>query len=280
MKILISGSGGFIGSNLMEYLGAQPEYEPIGIKRKGANDVSFAIDLVDETSVDSFIDIAKNKNYNFDAFVHCASVLANPQNCKSFKLFQDNNIITNQVIKLVNALNVKTLINLSTIGVYPNNDGQYSEKSLVNPSGNAECLYSLSKFCSEELFDFFLKPINVNVVNLRLSQVYGEGMRSDRIYKIMEKELLEDNKITIWGNGERISNFIEIKEVIKFIIYFLNNPTSGLYNVGGKNISYLDLAHLVMKNSGVTNAEILLVDKGSKSKVFIDSSAINRLIDF
>ena len=155
--------------------------------------------------------------------------------------------------------------------VYSNKDGEYFEDSNINPSQNAECLYSLAKFCSEELFNFFLIPKNVFVTNLRLSQVYGKRMRDDRIYKIMEAELLADNKITVWGNGERVSNFVPIDFVLKAILFFVINKTNGLFNVGGENISYEALAKKIISDKNMDNATIHLVDKGVKSKVYINS---------
>jgi nucleoside-diphosphate-sugar epimerase len=275
MNILVSGANGFIGAAILKYYTNSSSVSAFGTVRQNAGTKCYNIDLVDANSVNSFIETIKKENRKFECFVHCASILATPENGKLFTLFEDNNKITQHVISIVTELNIKTLINLSTIGVYPNADGNYSETSLVKPSENAECLYSLSKFCSEELFNFYLKPLNVNVTNLRLSQVFGEGMRTDRIYKIMEQELIEKNQITVWGNGERVSNFVNVTKVLSAIDYFISYPTTALYNVGGNNISYAALAELVKEHANNTNAKIILVDMGVKSKVYIETAALD-----
>ena len=278
MNVLISGINGFIGGDLMHLLSATAGYKAYGISRNTKSEVSnniFAVDLADEQSVDVFIEKSIKDQINFGVFVHCASILADAKNNRAFSLFTDNNKITNNVVRIVNELKIKTLVNLSTIGVYPNADGEYDETTAIDPSKNFECLYSLSKFCSEQLFNFYLLPTN-NVINLRLSQVYGERMRADRIYKIMENEMKQSNQITVWSNGERVSNFVEIDYVLKTILHFINKPTTGLFNVGGENLSYKELAEKVKTSNNNVDAEIKLVNKGVISKVYINSDKLKK----
>ncbi len=278
MNVLISGINGFIGGDLMHLLTDSTGYSAYGISRNTTNDANdniFAVDLADDESVNIFIQKNKGDQIHIDVFVHCASILADATNNRAFSLFTDNNKITHNVVKIVNELNIQTLINLSTIGVYPNADGTYDETTAIDPSKNFECLYSLSKFCSEQLFNFYLLP-SINVVNLRLSQVYGERMRADRIYKIMENEMKQSNEITVWSNGERVSNFVEIDYVLKTILHFMHKPSSGLFNVGGENLSYKELAEKVKNSNNNVDAEIKLVNKGVISKVYINSDKLKK----
>ena len=278
MNILISGVNGFIGGDLFSHCNEIGGIVPYGISRTSEEKNIFRLDLSDRESVNKFIENIKSLKIPIDSFIHCAAILATSDSQNDVSLFQKNNTLTENVILIVNELSIKSLINLSTIGVYPNKDGEYYEESNINPSQNAECLYSLAKFCSEELFNFFLIPKKVFVTNLRLSQVYGKRMRQDRIYKIMEAELLADNKITVWGNGERVSNFVEINFVLKAILFFVSNNNNGLFNVGGENISYEQLAKKIIKENNKSSATISLVDKGVKSKVYINSEKLYRLL--
>ena len=276
MNVLISGINGFIGGDLMQLLTATTDYNAYGISRNttiAASDNIFSVDLADENSVTLFIEKIIKIPISFNVFVHCASVLADAKNNRDFSLFTDNNQITNNVVRIVNKLNIKTLVNLSTIGVYPNADGVYDETTAIDPSKNFECLYSLSKYCSEQLFNFYLLP-ETNVINLRLSQVYGERMREDRIYKIMENEMKQNNQITVWSNGERVSNFVEIEYVLKTIMHFIKKSHSGLFNVGGENLSYKQLAEKVISTNQVEHVVVKLVNKGVISKVYINSDKL------
>lgn len=279
MKILITGAGGFIGTQLSAYF--EKCHVVYKIMRNHKEDSKGNIFTIDLSDVDAVKKNIHNGTFDvdIDVIIHCAAVLANSENSKHIDLFNTNNRITESLLELAVNCRAKKVINFSTIGVYPNKSGVYNETSQVNPAFNAECLYSLSKFCSEELLSFLLPEIKV--INLRLAQTYGEGMRQDRIYSMFLNELKEKNTITLWGNGERTSNFISIEYLLQQIDRILGSDTiSGTFNFGQVNITYKELAKQIVDHYGNAESEILMVDKGVKSKVIIDCSKLEKEINY
>ena len=277
MRILITGANGFIGRYLRNHFQNGHEVYSITRTTNGGllSENDYVMDLSDVNGVkEKFANnIFKQK---MDVIIHCAAVFSNIDN-KDITVFHKNNAITESMIYIAGITNTTKIINISTIGVYPNISGTYNEQSVIEPSVNHECLYGLSKVCSEELFKFYLKD-TIQVINIRLGQVYGLGMRKDRIFSIMKNELLRDNIITVFGKGERISNFISIDyfiENIKRIVQ--NDEIQGTFNLGEKNLSYYNLAEMIMKEFGNSSSKIRLSEKGIRSKVIIDSSKINNL---
>ena len=114
----------------------------------------------------------------------------------------------------------------------------------------------------------------MRIAHLRVAQVYGDGMREDRIIPVMRKELEEKNIITVYGNGERQSCFIEIKKLVETVKYFLKNNVEGVYNVGDENISYFSLAKKVIAQFGNNKSKIIQKSLGSKEKFNLDSSKL------
>ena len=277
MKILITGSSGFIGNSLFKELSPYNELFRLDIVKPADAENFFEIDLLKPENVE--IATRNFKTDNISVLIHCASILATGENHRDINLLSNNLRITESVIKIANALHLQKLINLSTIGVYPSTDGIYNEKSEIRPSQNFEALYGLSKFCSEELFTFMLNETKTKVVNLRLAQTIGEGMRNDRIYSIMLNELLDSNKITVWGNGERISSFMTIEFLINKIKAIIGNDNIiGLFNIGEKNISYLELAKDIILNHGNPDSKIVIIESGQKSKFYLDVSKIEKIL--
>lgn len=277
MKILITGANGFIGTHLRNHL--KNFHDVYTISRKSTNEIpsghNYEVDLSDTKYVAEHID-QDFFNQNFDIIIHCAAVLSDRNN-KDISVFHQNNAITESMIYIADVIKAKRLINISTIGVYPNISGTYNEESAVEPSVNHECLYGLSKICSEELFKFYLKS-ETQVINLRLGQVYGFGMRSDRIYSIMKDELKESNTITVFGKGERVSNFVSIGYLIKKMDQIIEGKEIiGTYNLGENNMSYYNLAEMIIKEYGNSSSKIILNENGIRSKVIIDSAKINSL---
>lgn len=95
------------------------------------------------------------------------------------------------------------------------------------------------------------------MIHLRVSQVYGAGMREDRIMKVMEKELKDKNTITVFGKGERISNFIDIETLVYKIKLLLNYSYSNIFNIGKENLSYKELAEKIIMKYGNEDSKIV-----------------------
>ena len=280
MKILIVGHTGFIGNKLSEYL-FKENHTLYGLSTKTSQKDYFCsqikIDLLKLSNRSIKIFSNKIEFQKLDLVINCASILANNRNLNSMDLLYKNLKLTENLIKLIKIFNPKKLINLSSMAVYPDKCGKFSEKSTVYLGNNREGLYGLSKFCSENIFDFYLTN-NIKTLHLRLSQVYGKNMNKDQVYSKMKKELSEKNYISVLGLGKRISNFIEINKLCEIINNFIKKPNlTGIFNVGDKNISYKDLAMLIINKYGNVKSKFILMEKGKKYKFMLCLDKLNSI---
>jgi nucleoside-diphosphate-sugar epimerase len=271
MKLLITGASGFIGSSLYKELSETSSVT--GIARSQAQQSSDVCMDLTIPYQDEF------REFQFDVIIHCASVLAHPSNIQDMQLFHDNVKISENLIKIVEDTKPRLLINLSSIGVYPNISGEYTENSIIKPSENTEGLYGLSKFCSEELFNIFLKNTETKVVNIRLGQTLGKGMRKDRIYEIMKEELKTNNRITVFGSGQRVSSFLELDELLQYIKQIIDkDQMEGTYNLGLKNMKYIELAENIIEKYGDKTSTIIFRDQGINAQTKINSNKIKKYL--
>ena len=271
MNILITGAGGFIGKHLSNLL--VKEYKLFKIyssSNSGSNNNSYTVDLTDGKAVKDLTNILiKNK---INIIIHLASKMASHDKINDLDILRKNIAIVENMALLAKMVEPEILINFSSMAVYPNVSGLFSEDSLLNPQKNPDCIYGLSKYCSEVIFDFLLRGKNIRIAHLRVAQVYGDGMRKDRIIPVMRKELKKHNTITVFGNGERESNFIEIKKLAEIVEFFIKNEVSGIYNIGGNNLSYYDLAKTTIEQYGNKESRILKQPHGNKEKFNLDLS--------
>ena len=87
------------------------------------------------------------------------------------------------------------------------------------------------------------------------------------------KELKGKNKITLFGNGERVSNFIHIEDVVESISTIINNPISGTYLLGhAANHSYKDIANNLIRNYGDDRSNLILKRNGLRCVCEIDTT--------
>jgi nucleoside-diphosphate-sugar epimerase len=268
MRILITGASGFIGNHLSSKL--QDEHEIYTIIRNSENtNFNSSFDLADELH-DKFDHIC------VDAIIHCASVFSDHKTSNDIRIFKDNLKITENIAKIVKIVKAKTLINFSSIAVYARQSGTFDENSTIRPSDSPEGIYGLSKFCSEELFKILLAGNECRLVNLRLGQTYGEGMRSDRIFSLMIESIEEENTIRLWSEGSRESGFLSIGFLIKSLEKILDNQKidAGTYNLVEENLSYKEIAERIKKKYGNPKTKIESVDKGAQPKMHINNDKL------
>ncbi len=274
MNILITGANGYIGKSLVETL--QSSYNVFQIKsslKYNRDNQIYYMNLLDNTHTELFI----NEKISIDVIIHVASKMASSQNVDDLNVLYDNIKMYEQLLYIVKRYKPKKLINFSSIAVYPNKDGNYDENSIIKPSVNGDALYGLSKFCGENILDYKLRNENIKIVHLRVSQVFSDDLKEDRLYLAMKNELNKTNKITVFGNGERVSNFIHKDLLINNVLFFIQNEYSGIFNIGDKNLSYKEFANYIISKFGNINSEIIFNTKGLKVKPYIKLDKFNNV---
>jgi nucleoside-diphosphate-sugar epimerase len=275
MKIIITGSNGFLGKCLTKKLSNNHSLFHINrTKVLQINSHSIELDLSDEESVTQYL--RNNKIPKADIMLNLAASTANKDNTNDLSLLFENSTIASSVAKISKAACVRKLINISSMSIYPNIDGTFNELDLPDPSVNTDCLYGLSKFNGEVLFNFFLFKYVPIISHLRLSMLDGADLRSDRLAKVMMREMETNNTITIFGNGNRLLNIIDIDKAAEYIYYFIKNDLGGIYNLGDECITIQEFANRISRNEDV---KIINTDFGNNKKFTLDISKLQNILN-
>jgi nucleoside-diphosphate-sugar epimerase len=262
MRIILTGSNGFLGSSLFKLL--DREHDIIHINRakiKNFGGVCVDLDLANEQMVNHAITLGIIPAA--EVLINLASRTANSINQNDLSVLFENATIAKTVSSIAVQSKVNKLINISSMSVYPNLDGEYTEKSLLDPSKNSDCIYGLSKYSMEVLFDFFLKSESILVSHLRLAILDGEGLRTDRLIAVLEREMHEKETITIFGNGERLINLISVTRASEIIKLFVLGHYKGVFNLGDETLSIEAIAKRMAENN---NINIIKLNHGNKNK--------------
>ena len=235
-KILITGSDGFIGKNLVNKLIQKKKYKIFEIKNS-KNDILNKKSLLKIPKVDYVIHLA-SKN-----------LLTNKSNDTKFLL---NNIeITKKIIEFCLKNNCK-LIFLSSY-IYGNTKIPTSEKNIKNPLN----IYSLSKSLSEDICRYYVKTQKLECLILRLFNLYGKYQNKKfLIPKIIEQ--VENNKDIIINNTSPFRDLLYIDDFINLIEKIIKkNITSEIYNVGsGKSYGVKKIIKTI-QNEYKTNLKVI-----------------------
>lgn len=224
MKILLTGSDGFIGSHF---------------KKAIQSNLDIELDCWDLKIGRDIADIRLEDLIGVDVIVHLASWISVPHSFESPVSYIENNTVnTMRLIKLAKIAGVKKFLFSSSSSVYADP---------LSP-------YGASKLSAEKCLDCYKNDLDI--VILRFFNVYGEGQNreySGVITKFFEG-IKKEKQITIYGDGQQTRDFTYVGDVVNIIKNIILNDYkfSQPFDVAkGQSISISDLAKTIFQITGI-----------------------------
>jgi len=233
MKIFITGSEGFIGSNLVEHFSKEHEIKGYDM-RKGK-------DITNVEQLERAI-----RNFKPDWILHLAAqAFADASFDAPIDDCNINTVGTLNLLLIADAMKIPVVF-FSSSAVYGYNDSKLTEDLPPEPIS----FYGVSKACAELYCRFFSTVFNDHIIVFRISSAY-DGNRNVSINKICEKAVTE-GEVTIVNNGEQSRDFININDIIQAIEIALKHELDpGIYNLGtGKDYSINEVVSFIEEDLG------------------------------
>ena len=288
MKILITGSAGFIGFSLCEYF-LKKKYNVIGIdnfddyysvklKKKRVNllkryknFVFFNIDLIDKLKIKKIL----NKN-NFKFIFHFAAQAGVRYSQKNPQKYINSNIISFiNLMENIKLRKIKKFFYASSSSVYGN-----SKKFPCNESQQLKPIniYSKSKKFNEKIASYYSKKYGINMIGLRFFTIFGEWGRPDMLLIKMFEAIRNKQKLQINNYGNHYRDFTYIGDVKKIFDKLLNKRIIGhkIFNIcSSKPLNILNIC----KNFKNKNLKIKKIAKHSADvlKTYGDNKKIKKM---
>lgn len=228
-KLLITGSSGFIGRNLVKYFSKFPDWEVTTADLLKSGNPAYILDLSQRSNTDLLF-----KNEKPDFIIHAAGI-TKAENAQDY--FQANLIpVVNLLESAVKSGVFKTRILLiSTSAVYGHFIGEtVSENHLPAPINS----YGYSKLAMETLASQFVQENNMDIVIARPFNIIGEGQPETFVVPSFIRKLIRiknDKKLTEIKTGDLsgFRDFIDISDVVAAIkIIFEKGKSGEAYNIG------------------------------------------------
>ncbi len=261
MKILVTGTAGFIGSHLAKYLLERGD-EVVGLDSiNDYYDISVKYGRLDRAGI-AENDIEYNKliqssvypNYKFikmnledkenlnalfasEKFDKVCNLAA--QAGVRYSLTNPDAYINSNIIGFTNILeacrhnDIKHLAYASSSSVYGINEGMpFSTSDNVD---HPISLYAASKKSNELMAHTYSHLFGLPTTGLRFFTVYGPWGRPDMALFLFTKAILEDQPINVFNNGEMQRDFTYIDDIVEGIVRVIDNPPKGNPEWDGKN---------------------------------------------
>ena len=257
--ILITGIKGFLASNLITLL--EKDYVLYGIGKKAEFQSNLQIFSSEEIEK---IEIVP------DFIIVCHAAVSSGQTVLDNETLFDVNVRITE--KLVAKFSNSKIIYISTVSIYDDTSNLISENSNNNPQSE----YAISKLWAEKVV--FKSS---NAVSLRLSSLFGIGMKENTILPIYVNQAIVNDKIEVWGDGKRKQNYIYVLDACEYIrtIIYKFDIVKGkvLLGVNNKEFSNLELAKII---TTFTKAEILFKNEDKAISFQYNNDLTCQLLDF
>ena len=249
MKILVTGSQGYVGTVLTEYL-RNSGHEIIGTDIGYFSDCNLVrVHNEVKTIIKDIRDIKEDDLMGFDAVVHLAALSNDPVGELDERLtFQINYEASINLANLAKKQGIKRFVYVSTQSIY---GVSKSEEELEESSSekNPQTAYAKSKWLAEQE----LKKIEsekFSIVYVRPSTVFGWSprFRSDIVFNNLLVNGLKLNKIEVHSDGTPWRPIVHIQDLCRFILLVLNSSNDVVsgeaFNVGvlGGNYTVKEIA--------------------------------------
>ncbi|MDK2563796.1 dTDP-glucose 4,6-dehydratase [Romboutsia sedimentorum] len=295
-KILITGGGGFIGSNFVHYiLNKYQNYKVVNL-----DNLTYAANLENLKTIEN------NPNYkfikgdisdrvfvfnlfekekfdivvNFAAESHVDNSILNPE------IFVVTNILGTQILlDASKKYKVKRFHQVSTDEVYGDLpldklDLFFTEDTPINPSSP----YSASKASADMLVQAYFRTYSMPVTISRCSNNYGPYQFMEKLIPNMINKAINNEKLTVYGNGLNVRDWLHVYDHCSAIDLILNNGKIGeIYNVGGHNEkTNLEVVKIIIKELKKSDSLISYVKDrpGHDLRYAIDPSKIQKQLNW
>ena len=200
MKILITGSSGYIGNNFINQYKNKYQFEKFSLLEQELKNINFV---------------------SIDIVLHCAALVHQKVKHTNKKYYEINVDYPVKLAKLAKENGVKHFVYISSIAVYDIKEKYLTEDTNCIPA----TFYGKSKLEGEKQL-FKLDSDNFKVSIIRLPMVYGKNAPGN-IYSLIK--LVKKSSIIPLGGIENKRNFISIQNLCHFIDEVIQQRQEGIF---------------------------------------------------
>lgn len=212
------------------------------------------LDIADSNAITEFLSVQKS----FDYIVNFAAESHVDRSIKNGVVFVNSNVLgTVNLLEYLKNHPETRMLQVSTDEVYGSiNQGSWNEEFPVSPRSP----YSSSKASAELFCISYQTTHNVKVVITRCANNFGPRQSAEKLIPTIISSILDGKKVPIYGDGQNRREWIYVGDHAAALLKIVEgNPRHSVYNIGGTEMTNLELASLLVQILGAPLSEIVHV---------------------
>jgi UDP-glucuronate 4-epimerase len=316
MKILLTGTAGFIGFHLAKRL-LEEGNQVVGLDNiNDYYDVRLKYARLKETGIEQDeieygnpVQSKTNEKYrfiklnledrpalenvfateNFDAVCHLAAQAGVRYSIENPHAYIDSNLVGfMNMLECCRHNAIKHLVYASSSSVYGN-----SEKVPFSESDRVDypiSLYAATKKANELMAHTYSHLYQLPTTGLRFFTVYGPWGRPDMAPMLFAKAITEDKPIKVFNNGDLSRDFTYIDNIIEGVVRVMDctptkdeeHPYYRIFNIGNSQPVQLMAFIRIMEEAIGKKAilEMYPMQKGDVKVTYADTAALRECVDY
>lgn len=312
MKVLVTGSGGFIGFHVCRYLLARGDevvgidnlndYYDVSLKQARLDQllgherfVFHKLDIADRDAMKALFDSG-----GFTRVVHLAAQAGVRYSLENPHAYVDSNLVGFvNVLEGCRQQRIEHLVYASSSSVYGANETiPFSEADNVD---HPVSLYAATKKANELMAHTYSHLYSLPTTGLRFFTVYGPWGRPDMSPILFTKAILAGEPLKIFNHGKHRRDFTYIDDIVEGVVRVLDHVSVGnpqwsgqspdpassrapwkLYNIGNSQpVELLTYVELIEQALGkTTTKELLPLQPGDVEHTYADVNALKADIGY
>jgi len=279
-KILVTGSGGFVGSHLVETLLTKGYKVKCFVHYNSRNDNGLLDEIPGNLINEAEIISGDLRDYNaiyqsikgIDVVFHLGALIAIPYSYKHPKDVIDTNVMgTFNVLNAAKEHSVEKIIHTSTSEVY--GTARYVPIDEKHPL-QGQSPYAASKISADKIAESFYCSYNLPVATIRPFNIYGPRQSSRAVIPTIITQTLSQDQLFL-GRLTPTRDYTFVTDTVDaFIQIAKNDKTIGeTYNIGSNN--EISIGDLAQKICNLTNPNCKIIQE--KERMRPKNSEVERL---
>lgn len=233
MNFIITGSSGFLGSELLQKLKFDG-HNVVGFDRVDSVFTDYTVDLTDISQYNQF----DNEIQNTDILIHFASSVGVKNVDSDNNSFWNSHLINFNILNKIRLFKQQNKLKPNFKIIFASSSEVYFQGRNINEED--DCVLkqlNRSSYASEKInTEFAIKNLDIDYIIIRPFNIIGKRQTTEGMcVPTMINQILNDEPVNVYNDGSQIRSFCDVEDFVNIVSRLISNKETGIFNIGSDN---------------------------------------------